>query len=396
MHSDKPLAGIRVLEFAGLAPAPFTGLLLADYGASVLRIDRPHSTPDPSTPPSSTSDLLTRRKASIAVDVKSPNGKRFLHALLPHVDILIDPYRPGVLEALSLGPNQLCQRYSRLIIARLTGFRRNGKYAKMAGHDINYLAVSGVLSMLGRAGERPYAPGNILADFAGGGATCFMGILTALYTRTSTGRGQVVEMNMVDGSAYLATWPRLAMKTPIWNRPRGENVLDGGCPYYDVYETRDGGYMAVGALEPLFFSVLLRLLSIPHESVPGPRTDPATWPYLRDVFTQTFKSKTRAEWEVVFDGSDACVTPVLSQSDLENRKFQHGMPFALRAAAEGDDGQGEVDESDPDIQMNATESMGLAPGEGGEAVLKDWVGWQRSADFDVDNGGLVKVERSKL
>jgi alpha-methylacyl-CoA racemase len=263
MVSPPPLKGIRVLEFAGLAPgklsyifciyqdltpniAPFTGLLLADYGASVLRLDRTSSGTHTSSPPPPTPDLLSRRKTSIAVDIKSPRGTAFLLTLLPHVDVLIDPFRPGVLEKAGLDPHTvLLARNPRLITARLTGFRRDGKYKDMAGHDINYIGVSGVLSMLGRAGEKPYAPGNIVADFAGGGATAFMGILMALIARERTGKGQVVEANMVDGSAYLATFPRLGMKSFMWSRERGDNLLDGGGPYYDTYETKDGKFMAV-------------------------------------------------------------------------------------------------------------------------------------------------------
>jgi alpha-methylacyl-CoA racemase len=190
--------------------------------------------------------VLTRRKTSIAVDIKSPGGLAFVLALLPHVDVILDPFRPGVLEKAGLDPQTvLLQRNPRLIVARLTGFRRDGKYRDMAGHDINYIAVSGVLAMLGRAGEKPYAPGNIIGDFAGGGAVAFLGVLLALIARERTGRGQVVEANMVDGSAYLATMPRLSTKRFIWGGDRGTNMLDGGSPYYDTYETSDGGYMAV-------------------------------------------------------------------------------------------------------------------------------------------------------
>jgi alpha-methylacyl-CoA racemase len=178
--------------------------------------------------------------------MKSPSGIALIKSLLQHVDVVIDPFRPGVLEKLGLGPEEvMLQINPRLIIARMTGFRRDGKYSAMAGHDINYIAVSGVLGMLGRQGEKPYPPGNIVGDFAGGGAMCFLGILLALISREKSGRGQVVEANMVDGSAYLATMPRLSMKRANWCQPRGTNMLDGGAPFYDTYETRDGKYMAV-------------------------------------------------------------------------------------------------------------------------------------------------------
>jgi alpha-methylacyl-CoA racemase len=220
--------------------------LLADYGATVLRLDRASRGSHSSDTPPPTADALTRHKTSIAVDIKSPAGLTFIKALIPHVDVVIDPFRPGVLEKAGLDPSAVLLNLNpRLIVARMTGFRRDGKYSMMAGHDINYIAVSGVLSMLGRAHEKPFAPGNIIGDFAGGGAVCFMGILLALLARHTTGRGQVVEANMVDGSAHLASMPRLGTKKPVWSGPRGTNMLDGGCPYYDTYETKDGKYFAL-------------------------------------------------------------------------------------------------------------------------------------------------------
>jgi alpha-methylacyl-CoA racemase len=219
--------------------------MLADYGATVLRLDRAFPNSHSNSPPPPTPDVLSRRKTSISVDMKSPAGIDLIKSLLPHVDVVIDPFRPGVLEKLGLGPEDVMLKTNpRLIVARMTGFRRDGKYKMMAGHDINYIAVSGVLSMLGRKGEKPYAPGNIIGDFAGGGAMCFLGILLALISREKSGRGQVVEANMVDGSQYLATMPRLSTKRANWGGERGTNLLDGGCPFYDTYETADGKHMA--------------------------------------------------------------------------------------------------------------------------------------------------------
>lgn len=212
----------------------------------MLRIDRAVEGAHTQNPPPSTSDLLTRHKSSIAVDIKSQAGISLILSLIPNVDILIDPFRPGVLEKAGLSPEKVLLKLNpRLIVARMTGFRRDGKYASMAGHDMNYLAVSGVLSQLGRADSPPYPPANILGDFGGGGLVCFLGIVMAVLQRQSSGMGQVVEANMVDGAAYLGVMPRLARKTKAWDRPRGENLLDGGCPYYDTYECRDGGFMAV-------------------------------------------------------------------------------------------------------------------------------------------------------
>lgn len=213
-------------------------MLLADYGATVLRLDR--------APVQPSSDQLTRRKTSICVNMKSPAGLALIKKIIPHVDVVIDPFRPGVLEKAGLGPADVLLKINpRLIVARMTGFRRDGKYSQMAGHDINYIAVSGVLSIFGRKGEKPYPPGNVVGDFAGGGAMCFLGIVLALLAREKTHFGQVVEANMVDGSAILATMPRLGMKTETWKRERGTNMLDGGAPFYQTYETKDGKYMAL-------------------------------------------------------------------------------------------------------------------------------------------------------
>lgn len=359
---------------------PFAGLLLADYGASVLRVDRPAAV---------NMDSLTRRKSSIKLDLREPKSKEMLLRLLTATDILIDPFRPGVLERLGLSPTEVLLRHNpRLIVARMTGFRRDGKYKDMAGHDINYIAVSGVLSMLGRAGDKPYAPGNILGDFAGGGAICFLGILLALLARNSTGRGQVVEANMVDGSAYLATFPRVASKNPSWNQPRGENLLDSGCPYYDTYETKDSGrYFAVGALEPQFYAALLRGLGLDAARLPA-REDRKNWPVLRDIFTRRFKEKTRAEWETVFDGTDACATPVLEHGELEASGYEQRPAVHLSYT--------------PGHPIPADEGGwtggGLEPGEGGVETLCSWMGWEAGRDFQVrEDGALVSVgDRAKL
>ncbi|GME31957.1 Alpha-methylacyl- racemase [Neofusicoccum parvum] len=401
-YSPPPLAGLRVLEFAGLAPGPFAGLLLADYGATVIRIDRAHPASHhttTSTPAPSTADLLTRRKTSIAVDLKSARGVALVHALIPTADILIDPFRPGVLEKCNLAPSYLLKLNPRLIIARLTGFRRDGPYAAMAGHDINYIAVSGVLGMLGRKATKPYAPGNIVADFAGGGLTAFAGILLALVERERNGgRGQVVEANMVDGSAFLASFPRLMAATPMWDRPRGENVLDGGCPWYDTYETRDGKYVAVGALEPQFFAALCAGLGVDPGAFPGPREDRRVWPHLRMLFTAKFRSRTREEWERVFDGTDACVTPVLEQAELRERGFDQRPVVTLRdspgwAVADGEaDGRPAAEGQGIGVEGSGWVDKGLGPGEGGEEMLARLMGWRRGVHYDVEGGGLVLLK----
>ncbi|KAF9781432.1 hypothetical protein IL306_014051 [Fusarium sp. DS 682] len=377
MARKAPLHGTRVLEFAGLAPGPFAGLLCTDWGATVLRVDRPTS----SGGDSSSKDLLTRRKSSIVVDLKTADGIRTIRDIIKHVDVVIDPFRPGVLDKLGLGPAELTSLNPKLILARMTGFRRDGKYRNMAGHDINYVAVSGVLSMLGSSDGLPSPPMNLLGDFAGGGLVCFLGIVLALLERTTSGRGQVVEANMVDGSAFIATSPRLNLKTPLWNRDRGTNLLDGGCPYYAVYETKDSGYMAVGALEPQFFAVLVEKLKPYGLQCPSEREDRSWWPQLRAQFTEIFRSESRAHWESIFDGTDACVTPVLMQQELETSRYEQrpivrlNMSPALPNNIRGNDGY---------------EASPLQPGIGGVQVLSEWIGWEQGRDFDETDRGIVR------
>ncbi|KAK3684818.1 CoA-transferase family III domain-containing protein [Podospora appendiculata] len=404
MVGQPPLTGLKVLEFAGLAPGPFAGLLLADAGASVLRIDRAQS----HLSPLPTADLLTRHKASLAVDLKSPHGISLIQALARTADVLIDPFRPGVLEKLGLGPSILCAANPRLIYARLTGFRRDGRYAAMAGHDINYLAVSGALALLGRKGAPPTPPANLLADFAGGGAMLVHGILLALLARGVDGKGQVVEASMVDGAAYLATFARFALQTPAWDRPRGENLLDSGCPYYDAYETRDGGFMAVGALEPQFFAELVRGLGMEADGWEGRRFARENWGELRRVLEGKFKERTRAEWERVFDGTDACCTPVLGYGEMERggaaREGDQRPAVTLRETPLLAVARGEVGEDVRRGQGDGVVGEGyvgrpLVVGEGGKETLESWLGWREGREFMVGDGGAVVLRnegKSKL
>ncbi|KAL8371731.1 hypothetical protein RB595_001505 [Gaeumannomyces hyphopodioides] len=413
MPGPPPLAGLKVLEFAGLAPGPFAGMLLADAGASVLRIDRA----SPSSPATAapTADLLARRKASIAVDLKSARGVALVRELAARADVLIDPFRPGVLERLGLGPDDLrpqMERAGGLIYARITGFRRDGRYAHMAGHDINYLAVSGVLALLGRAGARPTPPWNILADFAGGGAALFQGILLALAARGSGpaagGRGQVVEANMVDGSAYLASYPRFALKIPLLGgAPRGENLLDSGCPFYDTYETAERGrYVAVGALEPRFFAALLRGLGLQDKGWEARQHDRDAWPEMRAEFERVFRTRGRDAWEAVFDGTDACCTPVLGFGELEReregrrrREGDQRPPVGLRDTPLLAVHQGAVDPAaqgqGEGVPGSGYEAAQLRPGDGGEELLGRWLGWVKGRDYDEQDGGLVLKQTSK-
>lgn len=275
----------------------------------------------------------------------------------------------------------------------------------MAGHDINYLSISGVLSLLGRKNAPPTPPANLLGDFAGGGAMLVLGILLALLERERTGKGQVVEANMVDGAGYLASFARLAKAsgTPTWDRPRGENLLDSGCPYYDTYQTKDGGWMAVGALEPQFFSELLKGLGLSGQGWERMRYDRKHWPELRRVFEETFRSKTRAEWERVFEGTDACCTPVYEYDELlrdsKEKEGEQRPPVTLKetpllavkkGAADASQGQG------PGVEGEGYVGMPLAPGEGGEEILREWLGWMRGKEYEIKDGGVLVKEKAKL
>lgn len=297
------LKGIRVLEMAGLAPAPFCGMVLRDFGASVIRIDRPK--------PKFDADRLCRGKQSIVINLREKKGVALLQKMAKKSDVLLEGYRPGVMERMGLGPDVLLQSNPRLVYARLTGFGQTGPFSAMAGHDINYVALSGVLSMLGAYGQKPQPPVNLMADFAGGGLLCALGICMALLERERSGKGQVIDASMTEGCAYVSTflWRTRSSKMalPIWIDDRGGNILDGGAHFYNVYETQDGKHMAVGALEPHFYETLVKGLGLDPEDVP----QFTEWDKCKEVFAEAFKKKTQAEWCAVFDLTDGCAVPVL-------------------------------------------------------------------------------------
>ncbi len=300
-----PLAGVRVLELAGLAPGPFAGMMLADHGAEVLRVERASVVARAGDRPRP--DVMDRGKRTVGLDLKSPEGVAAFKELARHADVVVEVFRPGVAERLGIGPADLHAVNPRLIYGRMTGWGQDGPLATTAGHDIDYIAVSGVLSMLGRAGEPPTPPINILGDFAGGGLMLAYGVLLALVERERTGEGRVIDAAMVDGAATLFAMFHHGVQTGGWG-PRGTNLLDTGAPMYDTYETADGRYVAVGALEPQFWNEMTTLMGL--EDLPD-RDDRSQWPALRERLAEAFRSRTRAEWEAVFDGTDACVSPVL-------------------------------------------------------------------------------------
>jgi alpha-methylacyl-CoA racemase len=276
-------------------------MILADFGADVVRVDRVGS---------GSMDYLARGKRSVAVNLKDPAGVETVLRLVDRADVLLEPYRPGVMERLGLGPEIACARTPRLVYARLTGFGQDGPYANMAGHDINYIALSGALSLLGRRGENPLPPINLLGDFAGGGMLCALGIALALLERAQSGRGQVVDAAMVDGAAYLSTFIYKFRNAGMWRDERGTNLLDGGAHFYGSYRTKDGQFMSVGAIEPQFYAALLRGLGLDAAAMPH-QMDQSKWEETSARFSAIFAGKTRDEWCAVFDGTDACVAPIL-------------------------------------------------------------------------------------
>jgi alpha-methylacyl-CoA racemase len=302
-----PLSGIRVLELASLAPAPFGCMLLADLGADVLRVERTTSTLFDSGP----GGPLNRGKRSVSVDLKTPEGVAAVERLARDADVLVEGFRPGVMERLGLGPDELRALNPRLVYARMTGWGQAGPLASTAGHDINYISIAGALESLGRANERPHPPINLLGDFAGGGSFLALGILAALLERATSGQGQVVDAAMVDGTATLTMFLHSMRAAGLWSEARGENLLDGGASFYDTYKTSDGLFMAVGAVEPQFYRALLEGLGLDvpdgHEQL-----DRAAWAAERERFASAFRRKSRAEWTEIFADLDACVSPVLS------------------------------------------------------------------------------------
>uniref|UniRef100_A0A1B6C2W6 Alpha-methylacyl-CoA racemase n=2 Tax=Clastoptera arizonana TaxID=38151 RepID=A0A1B6C2W6_9HEMI len=297
------LRGIKVLEIAGLAPAPFCGMILADYGATVIKIDK--TLPDIF----GETDCLANGKKSVSIDLKHPDGVGILRKMCKKSDVLIEPFRSGVMEKLGLGPNILLEDNDRLIYARLTGYGQSGLFSKRAGHDINYVAMSGILSLLGEKNSAPTPPANLIADLGGGGLMCAFGIMAALFDRERSGKGQVIDCNMVEGSAYLCSWLARSQHLPIWGKAKGNNMLDGGLHNYKTYETKDKKWMAVGSIEHKFYLELLKGLNFTEEDLPYFSDDPEK---CQRMVATKFKEKTQKEWCEIFNDTDACVTPVLS------------------------------------------------------------------------------------
>jgi alpha-methylacyl-CoA racemase len=307
-----PLAGIKVLELAGIGPGPFCGMMLADMGADVVRIDRADRVKggDPAKPPK---DVLARGRRSVAVDLKQAEGVETVLKLVEQADVLIEGFRPGVTERLGLGPDVCAERNPKLVYGRMTGWGQEGPMAHAAGHDINYIALAGALEPIGRKGQRPLPPLNLVGDFGGGGMLLAFGVVSALVERATSGKGQVVDAAMVDGAATLMAMFHSMNAMGVWGE-RGTNLLDTGAHFYDTYETSDGKYISLGSIEPQFYAELIEKSGLAGEELPQ-QMDQSQWPALKEKFEALFKQKTREQWCDLMEGSDICFAPVLSLSE---------------------------------------------------------------------------------
>ncbi|GGO37026.1 CaiB/BaiF CoA transferase family protein [Streptomyces lasiicapitis] len=367
-----PLAGVRVVELAGIGPGPFAAMLLADLGADVVRVDRPGGAGlaiDPAY------DVTNRNKRSVVVDLKAADGADRVLALVDRADVLIEGYRPGVAERLGVGPEACHARNPGLVYGRMTGWGQEGPLAQRAGHDIAYIALTGTLGMIGSPDQPPAVPANLVGDYAGGSLYLVVGVLAALHHAHATGTGQVVDAAIVDGASHLSAMIHGMVAAGGWQDRRGANLLDGGCPFYGTYETADGQYMAVGALEQQFYDEFIELIGL-REIAPA-RKDLARWGELRDAVTARFKTRTRAEWTAHFEGSDACVAPVLSL-----REAPHHPHLAARGTFTD---HGGITQPAPAPRFSATPaSVRTGPARPGADTAEVARGWDVSALLGPD------------
>jgi len=358
-----PLRGIRVLEFESIGPAPFAGMLLADMGADVIVVDRPAST-DLGLQRERWYDVMMRGKRSVTLDLKSGAGKEVALQLTARADALIEGMRPGVMERLGLGPEEIFKINAKLVYGRMTGWGQDGPLAPRAGHDINYIALAGVLHAFGRKGEAPVPPLNLIGDFGGGGMLLGFGVACALIEAARSGRGQVVDAAMVEGASLLAAMFAGFLKSGTWSEARGENILDTGAPWYNVYETKDGKYVSIGSIETRFYEELLQKLGVPDLG----QHDRKRWPEMHAKFAAVFKTRTRDEWCKVFEGSDACFAPVLSWA--EARRDPHNRARKSFVSVK------DVEQPAPAPRFSRTPGeVRRAPperGEGARQALADW------------------------
>jgi alpha-methylacyl-CoA racemase len=360
-----PLRGIKVVELGGIGPAPFAAMLLSDLGAEVVRVDRPASG-EGGEHQQHELDLLLRGRRSIAIDLKASLGQAAVLQLIERADVLLDPFRPGVAERLGIGPEPAQARNPRLIYARMTGWGQDGPLARAAGHDLNYVALAGPLAAMGRRGTPPSPALNLVADFGGGGMMLVAGVLAGLHERVASGRGQVVDVAMVDGTATLFASIVGFINMGVWSTRREDNLLDGGAPYYDSYTTSDGRYVTVGSLEPQFYRLLLEQLGL--DPADWPQEDRTRWPALRARLTAIFAGESRDHWVEMFEGTDVCFAPVLSLEEA----FEHPHLKARGTYVEEFGMRQPAPAPRFERTPGAIQSPPCSPGEHTSAALGDW------------------------
>jgi alpha-methylacyl-CoA racemase len=360
-----PLDGLRVLEFGGIGPGPHAAMVLADLGADVARVERPNG--GLQLLPPEARDWLLRGRRSVAADLKDAAGRETVQQLISRADVVIEGFRPGVAERLGIGPEDSLAANPRLVYARMTGWGQHGPLAQRAGHDINYISLTGALHAFRTEGSRPTPPLNLVGDFGGGSMFLVTGILAALVERGTSGRGQVVDAAMVDGTSVLLQMVWALRGLGLWTDQPASNLLDTGSPFYDTYACADGGYVAVGALEPQFYAQLLAGLGLESADLPA-QFDTAGWPVLRERFTELFASRARDEWAKVFADTDACVTPVLSFAEAAEH------PHLVARGTVTDIGGVLQAAPAPRFSRTAADVPGAppAPGADTDAVLADW------------------------
>ncbi len=381
-----PLSGIKVVEFEAIGPGPFCGMMLADMGADVLVVDRPQP-PDLGVNRERWYDVTMRGRRSVTLDMKSPGGVQAALELAGKADALIEGFRPGVMERLGLGPDAVFARNPRLVYGRMTGWGQSGPLAPRAGHDINYIALSGTLDAIGRAGQAPVPPLNLVGDYGGGGMLLAFGIAAALVEAQRSGRGQVVDAAMVEGASLLAASFHGMRAAKRWQDARGSNMLDSGAPWYDAYATRDGKYVAIGSIEARFYAELLQRMGLAGEALPA-QGDRAGWPQLRKRFAEVFATRTRDEWCAVFEGSDACFAPVLGFGEAATDAHNAARGTFVEVAG--------VTQPGPAPRFSRTPGgVRRAPperGQGGREALADW-GFDDAAVAALAGNGLGFKEK---
>jgi alpha-methylacyl-CoA racemase len=380
-----PLSGIKVVELAGIGPGPFSSMMLSDLGAEVVRVDRPEPG-ELSAHQDHRKDLLLRGRRSVAVDLKNQRGVDVVLELIAQADVLIDPFRPGVAERLGVGPDVCLEKNPRLVYGRMTGWGQDGPLSRVAGHDINYVALAGPLAAIGRADEPPAPALNLIGDFGGGGMLLSFGILAALLERSSSGRGQVIDAAMLDGTATLFASIVGFKNMGAWKDERESNFLDGGAHYYDSYETADGKYVTIGAIEPQFYAELLRLLELDPRQ--WPQADSERWPELKQKMRELFKTRTRAQWCDLLEGADICFAPVL---DFEEAlQHPHVAERKVYVEIDGVVQPGPV----PRFDRTPGEIQGppCRPGEHTADALADWGVARSRIDELLADGAVVQAD----